>query len=93
MQNYSFLDKSLHNFILKNTLVKKTLFEFAKLYGSIFQISDDLIDIESTLEMAGKSVNKDNKGGKSTLIEYMGIEESKSKITINLQEIKLLLKR
>jgi hypothetical protein len=31
MQNYNFLDKSLHNFILKNPLIKKTLFELEKM--------------------------------------------------------------
>ena len=40
---------------------EEKLFEFGKLFGLIFQISDDLIDVESTLTEAGKSVNKDQK--------------------------------
>lgn len=71
----------------------KNLSKFAELYGSIFQISDDLIDIESTLEIAGKSVKKDIKAGKPTLIGLLGIEESKRKITINLQQVEAILER
>lgn len=71
----------------------ENLSKFAELYGSIFQISDDLIDIESTLEIAGKSVKKDIKAGKPTLIGLLGIEESKRKIAINLQQVEGILER
>ena len=71
----------------------ENLSKFAELYGSIFQISDDLIDIESTLEIAGKSVKKDIKARKPTLIGLLGIEESKRKIAINLQQVEAILER
>ena len=65
--------------------------QFADLFGSIFQISDDLIDIESTLSEAGKNVNKDKEKDKYTLIEFLGVDGAKAKIVQHLEDVRILL--
>jgi geranylgeranyl diphosphate synthase type II len=40
--------------------------------GFLFQITDDLLDIKGNKKNIGKSVNKDRKKGKSTLINLLG---------------------
>ena len=59
----------------------KNLSEFAKCFGAIFQISDDLIDVKSTLEIAGKAVGKDIKKGKLTMIDLLGEDKTRKEIS------------
>ena len=40
--------------------------------GFLFQITDDLLDIKGNKKNIGKSVNKDRKKGKSTLVNLLG---------------------
>ena len=68
------------------------LSEFAKCFGAIFQISDDLIDIKSTLEIAGKSVGKDMQKGKTTVIDLLGEDESKKEISRYMNRASVILK-
>jgi len=46
--------------------------------GIVFQIADDLLDVEGDAETAGKAVAKDAARGKATLISLMGIEETRA---------------
>lgn len=48
--------------------------EYARDIGLAFQITDDLLDVLSTADKAGKSVNKDSDRGKATLVSLYGIE-------------------
>jgi farnesyl diphosphate synthase len=51
---------------------------YAQDFGLAFQISDDLIDVLSTAETAGKQVGKDAAAGKATLVSLWGVERAQS---------------
>jgi farnesyl diphosphate synthase len=64
--------------------------------GLLFQIADDLIDLQSTSKIAGKITGKDKKKGKATLISLLGYENAikytnkiKSKIINDLNKRRL----
>ena len=44
--------------------------------GLLFQFADDFLDIKGSKEIVGKPIKKDNKKGKSTLINLMGYEKA-----------------
>ena len=46
--------------------------------GLLFQIRDDFLDITGKKNTTGKNVNKDNKKGKSTLINLLGYEKTEN---------------
>ncbi|MCS6976624.1 MAG: polyprenyl synthetase family protein [Gemmatales bacterium] len=50
---------------------------FAERLGLAFQISDDLLDVQSTQEKTGKRVGKDAQMGKLTYPGFIGIAESR----------------
>lgn len=52
---------------------------FGRCFGQAFQITDDLLDVESTQEQTGKRVGKDAAKGKLTYPGFLGIEESRKK--------------
>tara|TARA_B100000900_G_C20503144_1_gene684663 strand:- start:194 stop:1072 length:879 start_codon:yes stop_codon:yes gene_type:complete len=72
---------------------EEKLFHFGKLFGLIFQISDDLIDVESTLTEAGKSVNKDKNMDKATLVDHYGVDEAKNLMKIYIKEAEITLEK
>ncbi|MDR0517975.1 MAG: polyprenyl synthetase family protein [Fibromonadaceae bacterium] len=53
--------------------------EFGRGIGLVFQIVDDILDIESSTEELGKDVGSDIKNGKATYPAIMGVELSKQK--------------
>ena len=48
--------------------------DYARDFGLVFQITDDLLDVLGTPEKTGKSVGKDKDQGKATLISVYGVE-------------------
>jgi geranylgeranyl diphosphate synthase type II len=52
---------------------------YAAAFGLAFQVTDDLLDVESTAEKTGKNVNKDAARGKLTYPGLLGIEASRAK--------------
>ena len=44
--------------------------------GLLFQLADDFLDIKGSKKLIGKSIKKDNKKGKSTLIKLIGYEKA-----------------
>ena len=48
--------------------------------GLVFQIVDDILDVEGNEEELGKPVGSDSENGKSTFITLYGLEESKRKV-------------
>ena len=44
--------------------------------GLLFQFADDFLDIKGSKKLVGKPIKKDNKKGKSTLINLMGYEKA-----------------
>jgi farnesyl diphosphate synthase len=51
---------------------------YARDFGLAFQICDDLIDVLSTAEAAGKQVGKDQAQGKATLVSLWGVERARA---------------
>ena len=50
---------------------------YAEDMGVVFQITDDLLDVEGTDEAAGKRVGKDAARGKLTFPGFLGVAESR----------------
>ena len=50
---------------------------YAAAFGLAFQVTDDLLDVESTAEKLGKQVGKDAARGKMTYPGLLGVEESR----------------
>jgi geranylgeranyl diphosphate synthase, type II len=57
----------------------RTVDEYAAAFGLAFQVTDDLLDVESTADKAGKRVGKDAARGKLTYPGLLGLEESRRK--------------
>jgi len=56
----------------KNEKEKKLLSSLGEDIGLLFQLSDDFLDKKGSSKLMGKPVKKDNKKGKSTLLNLMG---------------------
>jgi len=52
--------------------------DFARDFGLVFQITDDLIDATGSAEQAGKAVGKDQDQGKATLVSLYGVDRARS---------------
>jgi farnesyl diphosphate synthase len=52
---------------------------YARNFGLVFQITDDLLDVFGTAEKTGKSVGKDNSQGKATLVSLLGVEAARKR--------------
>ena len=57
---------------------RRRLDDFARDFGLLFQITDDLLDVLGTAESAGKAVGKDQAQGKATLISLYGVDKARS---------------
>jgi geranylgeranyl diphosphate synthase, type II len=55
----------------------RALDAYARCFGMIFQITDDLIDVESSAEKTGKHTQKDASRGKLTFPRFLGTGESR----------------
>ncbi len=53
------------------------IMEYGSAIGQVFQIVDDLLDVQSTVESMGKRTGKDQARGKLTYPSVYGIEESR----------------
>ncbi len=53
---------------------------FADAMGLMFQVVDDLIDVEQTSEHTGKRTSKDQVAGKQTYPGAIGVEQSKAEV-------------
>ena len=64
--------------------------EFGKIFGLIFQITDDILDQEKDFKILGKTPGKDKKQGKSTLISIFNKQKL---IKFSLKEIEIFKKK
>ena len=62
----------------KNDKELKSLSKLGEDIGLLFQLADDFIDIKGSKKIAGKSIKKDQKKGKSTLVSLIGYEKAYS---------------
>ena len=69
---------------------KKFLSNLGEEIGLLFQLADDFLDKRGSKYLAGKPVKKDNKKGKSTLLNLIG--ENKAYLYANNLKKKILLK-
>ena len=75
----------------KNKKEKKSfLSNLGEEIGLLFQLADDFLDKKGSKKLLGKPVKKDNKKGKSTLLNLMG--EKKAYLYANNLKKKILRK-
>ncbi len=74
----------------KSKKEKKLLSTLGEEIGLLFQLADDFLDKKGSKHLLGKPVKKDNKKGKSTLLNLMG--EKKAYLYANNLKKKILLK-
>ncbi len=60
----------------KNLKKRRELAHLGEQIGLLFQLADDFIDIKGSKKIAGKSIQKDKKRGKSTLINLIGYRKA-----------------
>ena len=58
---------------------RQALKTYAADLGLAFQITDDILDIEGSVEKMGKNLRKDVKAGKKTYVSVVGVEAAKKK--------------
>ena len=74
----------------KNKKEKLAYGEIGEDIGLLFQLSDDFLDVKGLKKLVGKTIKKDRKKGKSTLISLLGYEKT-LRYANNLKK-KILLK-
>jgi len=77
----------------RNNKEKKFLSNLGEEIGFLFQLADDFLDIKSSKKLTGKSIKKDNKKGKSTLINLMGYKKAYNYANNLKKKILLKLKK
>ena len=63
----------------------QTLAKYAQAVGLIFQITDDILDVEGQTELVGKTLGKDSEAHKSTFVSILGMDKAKQ-LVISLKQ-------
>lgn len=74
-----------------NSKEYEALSTFGRKIGLAFQIMDDVLDVESSSETLGKTAGKDATQGKVTYVSLLGVEGSREKAHVLLQEARSCL--
>ena len=61
---------------------REALRGYAHDLGLTFQIADDLLDVEGTMEETGKAVGKDADAGKATFVSILGVDRAREQARI-----------
>ena len=72
--------------VLSQTEYLQNLKDFGINLGIAFQILDDILDVESSKEVLGKTIGKDKNSGKLTYVSLYGLEEAKKKFSLLLDD-------
>lgn len=67
---------------------KKALLNYANDLGLAFQVTDDILDVESNVTVLGKDTGKDSQASKSTFVSTMGKEQAKSRAEMLVAQAK-----
>lgn len=57
--------------------IMQALKAYARAMGLMFQITDDILDVEGDSATVGKTLGKDSKAHKSTFVSLLGVEEAR----------------
>ncbi len=87
---FNFCIQSVAIIANKNKKEQISLGKLGEEIGLLFQLADDSLDIKGSKKLVGKPIKKDNKKGKSTLINLLGFKKA-HKYAENLKK-KILLK-
>lgn len=60
---------------------RRALAAYGRALGAAFQIADDILDLEGSVETVGKAVGKDTGAGKATLVAALGREAAGELLT------------
>jgi farnesyl diphosphate synthase len=58
--------------------MRQALLSYGHAIGAAFQIADDILDVEADAAIVGKATGKDQARGKSTLVEFLGLDAAKA---------------
>lgn len=67
---------------------RRALMNYANDLGLAFQVTDDILDVESTAAETGKDHGKDAKAKKSTFVSTMGKDQAKQRAEMLVQQAK-----
>jgi farnesyl diphosphate synthase len=65
---------------------RRALANFAYDLGLAFQVTDDILDVESTPGALGKPANQDSKAGKSTFVSTLGKDQARQRAEMLIQQ-------
>ena len=77
----------------KNKKEKKFLSNLGEEIGLLFQLADDFLDIKGSKKLVGKPIKKDQKKGKSTLVDLIGYKNAQEYANNLKKKILLKLKK
>lgn len=67
---------------------RESLTAFAENFGLAFQIRDDILDVEGSLDMLGKPTGNDAAGKKNTYVSLLGLEKAKDLLKLHTKQAK-----
>jgi len=65
---------------------RRALVNYANDLGLAFQVTDDILDVESDAKTTGKDSGKDAAAGKSTFVSTMGKDQAKQRAEMLVQQ-------
>lgn len=71
--------------------VRLQLERFSEIIGVLFQIKDDILDIEGQVELTGKNAGSDVKKGKVTYVSELGLAGAKSALEEKVSQANAIL--
>jgi farnesyl diphosphate synthase len=70
---------------------RKALGRYGSALGQAFQIADDLLDVEGSAALLGKSTDKDAAAGKATLVGLLGVSKARERLNALVRQAEAAL--